>query len=212
MEYLEAILLGIPMTIAVTVVSFVIGMVLAVFLTLGTTAKPPLVRGLARALIDVFRGIPPVVFLFIIFFGLGNELGRMSPFTAAVIGLGLISAGHLAESYRGGLSAIHRGQFEASSALGLNGTDTMTRVIAPQAVRVALPSMTTYAISLLKDSSIVSTIGVAEIMFVANQTARSSADGLMPFFIAAAIYILLGLPLAWITKRIESRLHSRISR
>ncbi|NKX55422.1 amino acid ABC transporter permease [Arthrobacter mobilis] len=212
MSILLALLYGIPVTVGVTACSFLIGMVLAAFLALGVRSRHSALGALSRATIDVLRGIPPVVFLFIIFFGIGNQLLRMNPFTAAVIGLGLISAGHLAEIYRGGLSAVHKGQYEASSALGLTGADTMGRIIAPQAFRVALPGMTTYAISLIKDSSIVSTIGVAEIMFIANQSARSGADGLTPFLIAAAIYILLGTPLAWAARSVEAKLHVRISR
>lgn len=212
MEVLQALLLGVPVTVGVTASSFLIGMVLAVFLAMGVRSKRSIISAASRAAIDVLRGIPPVVFLFIIFFGVGNQIFRMDPFTAAVIGLGLISAGHLAEIYRGGLSAVHKGQYEASSALGFSSMDTMGRIVAPQAFRVALPGMTTYAISLIKDSSIVSTIGVAEIMFIANQSARSSGEGLAPFLIAAAIYILLGTPLAWAARNIEAKLHVRISR
>lgn len=212
MEILQALLLGVPVTIAVTAASFLIGMVLAVGLALGISSRNWVFRAFSRGAVDVLRGIPPVVFLFIIFFGIGNQFLRMNPFTAAVVGLGFIAAGHLAEIYRGGLIAVNKGQHEASSALGLTRLDTMGRIIGPQAFRVALPGMTTYAISLIKDSSIVSTIGVVEIMFIANQSARSGSDGLMPFLIAAAVYILLGAPLAWAARSIEHRLHVRISR
>ena len=212
MGILEAILYGIPVTIGVTACSFLIGMVLAVFLTQAGRSKRSIVRAVSRGTIDVLRGIPPVVFIFIIFFGVGNQIVRMSPFVAAVVGLGLIATGHLAEIYRGGLAAVHKGQYEASSALGLSGSDTMSRVIAPQAIRVALPGMTSYAISLIKDSSIVSTIGVVEIMFIANQSARSAADGITPFLVAAAVYILLGTPVAWASRVIEAKMHERILR
>jgi ABC-type amino acid transport system permease subunit len=156
--------------------------------------------------IDVLRGIPPIVFLFIVFFGIGSGAITLSPFQAAVIGLGLISAAHLAEIYRGSLLAVNRGQFEASQALGLGRTTTYVRVIGPQAMRVAIPGMVTWAISLLKDSAIVSTIGVAEIMLVANQDARASGSSLTPFIIAALIYIALGTPLAFLSRYLERTL------
>jgi polar amino acid transport system permease protein len=123
-----------------------------------------------------------------------------------VIGLGLISAAHLAEIYRGSLLAVHRGQFEAAQALGLGRVTIYTKVIGPQAVRVAIPGMVTWAISLLKDSALVSTIGVAEIMSVTNQDARSSGSSLTPFVIAAAIYIGLGSPLAYLSRYLERKL------
>src|SRR5690606_6173097 len=135
--------------------------------------------------VEVLRGIPPIVLLFIIFFGIGSGSLRMEPFQAAVIGLGLVSAAHLSEVYRGSLLAVPKGQFEAADALGLGRVTTSSRVIAPQAFRVAMPGRVTWAISLLKVSSLVSTIGVAEVMSVTHQYARSSGDGLTPFILAA---------------------------
>jgi polar amino acid transport system permease protein len=206
MEHLGSILSAVPVTLMVTVLSFALGAVLALPLAAGRRARFVVVRLLAKAIIDVLRGVPPVVFVFILFFGIGSDLIRWDPLPAAIVGLGLISAGHLAEIYRGGLLAVHSGQFEASAALGLTRTATFSRVVGPQAFRVAIPGMVTWLISLLKDSSIVSTIGVVEIMFVTNQGARSSGEGLLPFIIAGAVYIALGTPLAAFSRWLEKRL------
>ncbi|RLV57488.1 amino acid ABC transporter permease [Aeromicrobium phragmitis] len=205
MDVLPIIVAAIPVTLGVTAASFAIGAVLGLALVAGRRSRWTVVRGLSRSVVEVLRGIPPIVLLFIIFFGIGSGALRMEPFQAAVIGLGLVSAAHLSEVYRGSLLAVPKGQFEAADALGLSRSTTSARVIAPQAFRVAMPGMVTWAISLLKDSALVSTIGVAEIMSVTNQHARSSGDGLMPFILAAAVYIAIGTPLAiwsrWLEKR-----------
>ncbi|MGK0721436.1 amino acid ABC transporter permease [Leucobacter sp. W1478] len=206
MDLFLKILAAVPVTLLVTFGSFAIGAVLALPLVAARRSRFAVLRVLSKAVIDILRGVPPVVFIFILFFGVGSDLIRWEPLPAAMFGLGLISAGHLSEIYRGGLMAVQRGQYEASSALGLTGPITIAHVVGPQAFRVAIPGMVTWLISLLKDSSIVSTIGVVEIMFVANQSARSSADGLLPFVIAAVVYIVLGTPLAALSRWLEKKL------
>ena len=206
MEHVGRIFAAAPVTLEVTATCFTVGALLGVVLVSGRRSRSWVVRSVSRVVIDVLRGIPPIVFLFIVFFGIGSGAITLSPFQAAVIGLGLISAAHLAEIYRGSLLAVNRGQFEASQALGLGRTTTYVRVIGPQAMRVAIPGMVTWAISLLKDSAIVSTIGVAEIMLVANQDARASGSSLTPFIIAALIYIALGTPLAFLSRYLERAL------
>jgi len=206
MELFLKILAAVPMTLLVTLASFTLGAVIALPLAATRRSRFILVRGIGKLIIDILRGVPPVVFVFVLFFGLGADIIRWEPLPAAIVGLGLISAGQLSEIYRGGMLAVHRGQYEASAALGLTGASTFASVIGPQAFRVAIPGMVTWLISLLKDSSIVSTIGVVEMMFIANQSARSSADGLMPFVIAAIMYIALGTPLAVLSRWLEKKL------
>lgn len=206
MEHLGTILEAVPVTLGVTTACFTVGALLGLVLVTGRRSDSWALSTASRLVIDVLRGIPPIVFLFIVFFGIGSGVIRLSPFEAAVVGLGLISAAHLAEIYRGGLLAVHRGQFEASQALGLSRTTTYTRVIGPQAIRVAIPSMVTWAISLLKDSSLVSTIGVAEVLSVTSQDARASGSSLTPFVIAALVYIALGSPLALVSRYLERKL------
>lgn len=212
MDVLQAVLVGVPMTLLVTVLAFALGAVLALPIVAARRSRLAPVRWLGRAVVDVLRGIPPIVWLFLIFFGLGRDLLRLEPVEAGVLGLGIISAAYLAEIYRGGLSAVHAGQWEAANALGMGRRDLMTRIVAPQAFRVALPAATTYAISLLKDSTVVSAIGVSEILFEATRTARSSGSGLTPFFIAAGIYIVLSAPLAWLSRGLDARLRARVAR
>ena len=212
MIYVEAVLRGVGMTVLITLLSFTVGAVLGVPLALARRSALPLVRGVTRFVIDVLRGIPPVVFLFVIFFGIGTDVVKLTALQAAVLGLGLIAAGYMAEIYRGGLLAVHKGQFEASAALGMSGWTAMSRIVGPQAIRVALPSATTFLIGLLKDSSIASTITATEMLYRATSVARSQGGGLEPFLFAAVVYIALGAPLAWLSRTLDARLRARVAK
>ncbi len=168
------IILAIPYTLMVTVGAFLIGFVIAIPLMFMRGSKFVPFRLVAQGFIDIARGIPPIVWLFFIYFGLPGIGVLLDPLEAAIIGLGIISAGYLAEIFRGGLVAVHKGQFEASHALGLGGWTMFTKVIAPQALRAMLPGLATYFIGLVKDSSIASVIGVTEMVFAASTYARST--------------------------------------
>ena len=157
---LSAVMVGIPFTLALTLVSFLIGALLGLPLCAMRMAPNRLVRFLGTALILTFRAIPPIVWLFIIFFGIGFGYIQLDPFSSAAIGLGLITAANMAEIYRGALSAIHAGQWEASAVLNLSARHRFLDVIGPQLARIALPSATTYVIGLLKDTAVASAIGV----------------------------------------------------
>lgn len=208
---LDVLGVAVLMTISITATSFVIGAVLGVPLMLARTSRIAPLRWFARAVIDILRGVPPVVWIFLLYFGLSYDLIRLEPFPAAVTALGLVSAAYLAEIYRGGMTSVHAGQWEASQALGINRFGTFSRVIAPQALRVSLPSASTYAIGLMKDSALASTIGVAEIVFRSMAVARASADAVTPFLIAGALYIVLSLPLAYLARTLETKLRGKVS-
>lgn len=211
-ELLSVVLLGLPMTVVVTAGAFALGAVLALPLAALARSRLGVVRLAVRVLIDLLRGVPPIVWLFIIYFGLSVEVIRLSSLQAAVLGLGLISAGYLAEVYRGGIAAVGRGQWEAAQALGLGHLTVARSVVAPQAFRVALPSATTYLIGLIKDSSIASTIGVAEIVFRSTAYARQNYSGLAVFATAAVVYIAVSAPLAMLSRSWDARLRSAVAR
>lgn len=208
MDALTAVLLGLPMTLLVTAASFAIGLAGGIPLMLGLRSKNRRVRMTFRLIIDVIRGVPTIVWLFLLYFGVAIGAFRFSSLAAAIVGLGIISSAYLAEMYRGGFATLPRGQAEASRALGLAGTTTFTRVLAPQALRTSLPSLTTYLLALLKDSSIASTIGVMEMVAAATAYSRQNPTtaGLTPFFIAAGVYVVVSIPLAVLARRLDSRL------
>ncbi|MGO1315551.1 MAG: amino acid ABC transporter permease [Cellulomonadaceae bacterium] len=201
-----AVLTGLPMTILITAGAFAIGLVLALPVAFMRSSRHAILRIPGRGLIDLFRGIPPIVWLLMLYFGISLGAVRLTAVQAGVLGLGLVSAGYLAEIFRGGVLSIPRGQFEAAQALGLSGSTRFRRVVAPQALRSMLPATATYLIGLIKDSSIASTIGVAEMVFAANSVARQESSGITAFVVAAVFYILLSIPLAVLARRLETRL------
>lgn len=211
-DALVAILLGLPMTLVVTVAAFAIGLIGGIPLLLGLRSRIRVVRLAVRLVIDLIRGVPPIVWLFLLYFGIAIGSFRFNSLAAAIVGLGVISSAYLAEIYRGGFATLSRGQFEAAQALGLGRTTTFTRVLAPQAVRTALPSMTTFLLSLLKDSSIASTIGVTEMVTAATVFARqnTATAGIVPFFLAAAVYFALSIPVAVVARRLDTRLRKAL--
>lgn len=211
-EIASNLLRGLPWTLGVTLLSLLAGMILGIPLMMGRISKMGWLRLLCGSVITFVRSIPPIVWLFVIFFGLGSGYVRIEPFPAAVIGLGLISSAYMAEIYRGALLSIHTGQWEGAAALGLSRSRVWVEVIFPQLIRVALPAAATFAIGLLKDSAIASTIGVREMTFLANQQAMASYSGLEVFTIVALIYIVISLPIAWLTRVIDSRMRKKVSR
>lgn len=203
---------GIPWTLAITLSSFVAGALIG--LPLCAMKRSPLlpVRAAASAIVLTCRSVPPIVWLFFVFFGIGNGLISMSPFAAATIGLGLVTGANMAEIYRGALTAIHPGQFEACRALNLSRLQQFRDVILPQMARVALPSAATYLIGLLKDSAIASTIGVPELSYHAYHVSQQTFQGLSVYASAAVLYILISIPIAWMSRRIDLTMRAKVSR
>ena len=210
----EAVAQGVVTTVELTVIGFALGAVLGLpILAMRNSGVGPL-RWTARSFIEVARGVPLIVWLFLIYNGptqFDPSLGSFfSSWRSAVLALGLVSAAYMAEIYRGSMRAIKQGQYEASRALGMSHVDMATRIIGPQMVRVAIPASATYAIGLLKDSSLASTIGVFEITYYAS-TESSNTSSVTPFFVAGFYYIALTFPTAWAARRLEGRLRRRVA-
>lgn len=209
---LLAILRGLPWTVALTLGAFLAGAILGVPLVAARQSRVLPLRFLAMIFIQIVRGIPPILWLFIIFFGLGMSVFPISPFNAALTGLGLIAAANMAEIYRGALASIHFGQWEASTALNLGRWSTLRDVVAPQAFRVALPSAASYLIGLMKETAVASTIGVSELAFQGNQLSQLTFRGLEVFALVGMFYILLSLPVAWLSRVADGYLQAKVAR
>lgn len=208
---LTAVAGGIASTVLITAAAFVIGCVLGMPLALARRSGIRAVRAAGRTYAELVRAVPPLVWIFLVFFGLAQQDVQLSPLVSAVITLGLIAASYLSEIFRSGLSAIGAGQFEASEALGLRRLDSARFVVVPQVLRVVVPTMATYAIGLLKDSALASTIGVSELAFRANAEAQRTGQGLTVFVAVGVVYLLLSLPLAGLSRHVDSRLRMRFS-
>lgn len=212
MEMLLLLFQGLPVTIALTAASFLGGAVLALPLTALRMSQSRILAFLAAFLIQFVRAVPPLLWLFLIFFGVGMSIVPIAPFPAALIGLTLIAAANLAEIYRGALAAIPTGQWEAARALNMGRASTLADVIGPQMVRVALPSAATYLIGLMKETAIASTIGVQELVFRGNQVTQLTYRGLESFAVVALLFIALSLPVAWASRWLDKALRAKVVR
>ena len=201
---------GIPLTILVSVTAFVFGVALAVPGSIALGSRNPLLRIPVRIAVDLVRSVPILVWLFILYFGVSLGTFHFAPLPAAVLVLGVVAAAYLAEVFRTALAAVPDGQSEAARSLGLSRLDRFRFVVAPQMVRVALPSATTFALTLLKDSSIPSVIGVTEIAYFTTQANRTAGAGLDAYLVAVVCYLVLSIPVAIIARGSEHALRQRV--
>jgi polar amino acid transport system permease protein len=209
-EILPAIARGVGLTLYVTGASLVIGGVIGLLLVGAARSPFAIVRGIATLYINVVRVIPPITWLFLIYFGLPQFALRLSTIQAAISGFSVSASAFMAEIYRSGLLSIPDGQREAAHALGLSTVTTVRHIITPQAFRVALPAIATYGIGLLKDSALASTIGVREITYYAQQSAKQTHEGLLSFLVAGALYIVISLVVALVSRQVDLRLRKKI--
>ncbi|MEO7735301.1 MAG: ABC transporter substrate-binding protein/permease [Kofleriaceae bacterium] len=192
-------------TLQLSVLAFLLAVPLGVVLAVARVYGAAPVRAAARVYIELFRGTPVLLQLFVLYYGVASVV-NLGPVEAAVLGLGLNYGAYEAEVYRGALLAIPRGQSEASRALGLGPAQTLRHVLIPQALRLALPPMTNDFVSLLKDSSLVSVITVIELTKRMTIAAVDMRGWLIPGALCAAMYLALSFPLSELARRLERRL------
>ena len=192
-------------TLKLSLLAFFLAVPVGLLLAIARVYGGKIASTLARIYIEVFRGTPVLLQLFVLYYGLAPYYS-MGPVTAAVLGLGLNYGAYEAEVYRGALLAIPRGQTEAAKALGLGPAQTLRHVLLPQALRLALPPMTNDFVSLLKDSSLVSVITVIELTKRMTIAAVDMRGWLIPGLACAAMYLALSFPLSELARRLERRL------
>lgn len=206
-RYLPILLEAAVTTLWVTLASMALAVAGGLALALARCHGPRLLRLLAVAYIEVFRGTPLLLQLYFIYFGLAQALGwRLSAGVAAVLTLGLNYAANEAENLRAGLEAVPRGQTEAALALGLSPALTLRRVVLPQALRISLPGMTNDLIALFKDSSIVSVIGLVELTKEFLIRSLDAGDYVGLGLLTAAIYLAMGHAASRAARALERRL------
>ncbi len=192
-------------TLKLSVLAFLLAVPIGTLLAVARVYGAPPIAGAARLYIELFRGTPVLLQLFVLYYGLAPVVS-LGPVEAAVLGLGLNYGAYEAEVYRGALLAIPRGQSEAARALGLGPIQTLRHVLLPQALRIALPPMTNDFVSLLKDSSLVSVITVIELTKRMTIAAVDMRGWLIPGMLCAALYLVLSFPLSELARRLERRL------
>ncbi|MGH9831623.1 MAG: ABC transporter substrate-binding protein/permease [Blastocatellia bacterium] len=206
-SYLPPLLLvGAPMTLLISVLGMAVAIVIGLVVALIYLYAPQPLSWLARAYVELFRGTPLLIQLYLIFYGLPNIGIKLAPLVAAVVGLGLNYAAYEAENYRAGIQAIPRGQMEAALSLGMTRAQSLRHVIVPQAMRLVIPPVTNDFIALFKDSSIVSVITMVELTKVYGQLVSTYYDYIGIGLLTAAIYFLMGLPFVRLARWAERRL------
>lgn len=209
-KYLPLLLKGAITTVELSLVAMALAIAVGLVLALTRLFAVAPLRWLATAYIEVIRGTPLLIQLFLIYYGL-PEIGiRLNAFAAAVLGLGLNYAANEAENYRAGIQSIPHGQMEAALALGLSRWQALRHVVLPQALRVVIPPVTNDFIAMFKDSSIVSVITMVELTKVYGMLAMSTYDYLGLGVMTAAIYFALSYPASLLAGRLEKNLrHDR---
>ena len=214
------VLLGIGVTIGVSLVSITIASIIALFGALGRLSTNSIFHGMASFYVSLFRGTPLLVQIFIIYLGLpqiGQQisargfpwLGSLFILTAiqsGVLALSLNYGAYMTEIFRAGIQSVNRGQWQAASALGLSRMQTLRLIVLPQAMKLIIPAVGNQFIAMQKDSSLVSVMGVWEITYRANRFARKDSKYMEMFLLAAAIYWVLTIFSEWLLARLEGRM------
>jgi polar amino acid transport system substrate-binding protein len=205
-RYLPLLLRGALVTLEISAASMAIAIGLGLLMAVVRVFAPRAFAWPVVGFIEVIRGTPLLIQLFIIFYGLPSIGIKFSPLWAAVVGLGINYAAYEAENYRAGIQSIPRGQLDAALALGLSRLQTIRKIVLPQAVRLVIPPVTNDFIALLKDSSLVSVITMVELTKMYGQLAATNYDYIGIGLMTAAIYFVLGLPIARLSRVLETRL------
>lgn len=204
LETLPLILSGLSTTLLLGLTSIAVGTALGLALALVRLYAGRVGRALAVAYIDVFRAVPVLVFLIVIYYALPFVGLRLSSFSAATSALSIVGGAYSAEIFRAGIQAVPKGQFEAANALGLHTWLVMLKVVLPQAVRLVIPPVTGNCISILKDTALASVVAMPDLLKQATQAQALEANP-TPLIAAAGIYLVMLLPLVRLVSRFERR-------
>jgi His/Glu/Gln/Arg/opine family amino acid ABC transporter permease subunit len=202
--YLPSLLRASLVTIVLSCLAMILAIVLGISIATGRVYGSRLMRSLLTGYVELMRGTPILLQLFVLYYGIA-DLIRLPAFGAALLGLGLNYAAYESEIYRGALQAVPVGQLEAARILGLSETRVLTLVRGPLALRFALAPMTNDFIALLKDSSLVSVLTVFELTKQTQIFATNIGSWVIPGLLCAALYLAMSLPLATLARRLEQR-------
>jgi cystine transport system permease protein len=196
---------GLYFTIPLTLISFVLGILLAFFTALARLSSIKPLNAIARFYVWIFRGTPLLVQLFILFYGFPSIGLTLNPFPAAVIGFTLNVGAYSSEIIRAAIQSIPKGQWEAAFSIGMTKSQAMRRIILPQAVRVSLPPLGNSFISLVKDTSLAATITVTEMFQKGQQIASVTYEPLWMYIEVAFIYLIFSTFLSSLQAKLEQR-------
>jgi polar amino acid transport system substrate-binding protein len=203
-KYLPSLLTAALVTLGLSCAAMLLAIALGALIAVGRVYGGPLARGLLTVYVEVMRGTPVLLQLFVIYYGLASVV-RLPAYVAALLGLGLNYAAYESEIYRSALQAVPRAQLEAARTLGFTRGQTLRLIRAPQAFRLALAPMTNDFVAMLKDSSLVSVLTVVELTKQTQIFATNVGSWVLPGLLCAALYLAMSLPLGHLARRLEAR-------
>ena len=197
--------IGLWMTLKISMVSLVFALILGLAAGLARVSNSVAARDLAALYVELIRGTPLLVQIFIVYFFIGTVLS-LSAFAAGVAALAVFTGAYVAEIVRGGIEAIPRGQTEAARSLGMSAWQAMRHVVLPQALRNSSPALAGQFINLIKDSSLVSIMALTDLTKAGREVVSSTFSPFEVWFCVALLYLLLTGALSWTVRRMERRL------
>lgn len=195
-EWLPQVLVAAVGSLKMTALAYMLAVVAGLAIALARMSRHRVAAVVALWYVELIRGMPALTLLFLLYFGLASAGIVLPAFTAAVIGLGLNYAAYISEVYRAGIAAVHRGQREAALAIGMTNAQAMRGIILPQAVRIIVPPLANYAVSLLKDTSVASLISAPELMLRARDLSSEYFTPMELYVLAGAMYLVMAYPLS----------------
>lgn len=205
-EIYPLFLKGLWMTVAVSGISLVLATIFGLLLGIARTSENKLLVGIIGAYVAVIRGTPFVVQIFIIFFILPEWGIQLNAFPAAILALTILGTAFICEIVAGGIKAVPRGQWEAAASSGLNLYQQLRYVVVPQSLQTILPPLVGQYVLLIKDSSVVSVIGVMDLTRVGWVTVNRIPEGLMVFSLVGILYFVISYPLIRLSNRLEKKM------
>ena len=207
-DYIGPLLKGLVITVELTLIVISASLILAIFVALARLSRFRAVRGITTAYVEVIRSTPLLLQLIYIYYVLPNLGITLNPFLAGVVGLTINYTAYLSEVYRSGIGAISRGQYDAAYSIGMTKALAMRRIILPQAIRIVIPALGNYFISLFKDTALCAVITVQELLFTGQIIAARSFQYFTVYTIAGFLYFAVGYPTTHFVKYLE-RISSR---
>ncbi len=204
-DLLTVLLVGAITTVEVTIGGFLIAAAIGLGLAVLQTLPARIPRILIGVYVEVFRGVPVLTQLFVLYFGLAQLGLKLDPLTAAIVGFGLNGGAYLTEVFRAGLLSVHQGQMEAAFMIGMTRMAALRYVVLPQAMRVVLPPLSNFAVGLLKDTALASAVAAPELSFDARTLVTRTYLSTQIYLLVAVIYLAMSLPLSHLSQVLERR-------
>lgn len=211
MQYIPALLDGLRLTVVITFISMALALVIGLILAVGQLNKDawwfwwP-----CRIVVEVIRGTPLLLQIFYAYFVLPRMGVGLTPMQAGVLALSINFGCYISEVYRAGIEAVPRGQVEAGRTLGLSHGQVLRKIVLPQAVRIVIPPLGNYLLTLFKDTALLSTISIVELLFATNLVAANNFLYVQMYTMAAVMYLIISLPSSFALRILERRMKSGV--